>query len=207
MMEERFVATQVLKQKSSYKFSLGARRKMNRVRKRYEDTVVPKLKEEFNYGNVMQVPKLKKIVLNSGLGEAVQNSKVIDHAVYAMTQISGQKPVVTKAKKSIAGFKLREGMPIGCKVTLRGARMYDFFDRFVSIALPRVRDFRGTPTKGFDGRGNYTMGIKEQIVFPEIDIDKVDKIRGMDVTFVTSAETDKEARVLLSELGIPFRKK
>lgn len=179
---------------------------MNRVQKRYQEEAVGQLKSEFQYKNVMQVPKLQKIVLNTGLGEAVQNSKVIDSAVYAMTQISGQKPVVTRAKKSIAGFKLREGMPIGCKVTLRNERMYDFLDRLISVALPRVRDFRGTPTKGFDGRGNYTIGIKENIVFPEIEIDKIDKIRGLDITFVTSAETDAEARSLLRHLGMPFKK-
>ena len=179
---------------------------MSRVRARYQEEAVGKLKDEFKYGNIMEVPKLQKIVLNAGLGEAVQNSKVIDSAVYAMTRISGQKPVVTKAKKSIAGFKLREGMPIGCKVTLRNQRMYDFLDRLITVALPRVRDFRGTPTRGFDGRGNYTMGIKENIVFPEIEIDKIDKIRGLDITFVTSAKTDDEAQSLLKHLGMPFRK-
>lgn len=179
---------------------------MSRVKTRYQEEVTGKLKDEFKYGNVMEVPKLQKIVLNAGLGEAVQNSKIIDSAVYAMTRISGQKPIVTRAKKSIAGFKLREGMPIGCKVTLRNQRMYDFLDRLVTVALPRVRDFRGTPTRGFDGRGNYTMGVKENIVFPEIEIDKIDKIRGLDITFVTSAKTDAEARSLLQHLGMPFKK-
>lgn len=179
---------------------------MNRVQKRYKEEAVKGLQEEYNYSNVMQVPKLQKIVLNTGLGEAVSNSKVIDSAVYALTQISGQKPVVTRAKKSIASFKLREGMPIGAKVTLRNQRMYDFLDRLITVALPRVRDFRGVPTKGFDGRGNYTMGIRENIVFPEIEIDKIDKIRGLDITFVTSAKNDTEARSLLKHIGIPFRK-
>lgn len=179
---------------------------MNRILKRYNEEVVPAMMEEFKYKNVMQVPKLKKIVLNNGLGEAVQNSKVIDYAVYAMTQISGQKPVVTKARKSIATFKVREGMPLGVTVNMRKARMWDFLDRLVTIALPRVSDFRGVPKKGFDGRGNYTMGLKEQIVFPEVNMDKLDRIRGMDITFVTTAETDEEGRALLRHLGLPFRK-
>lgn len=178
----------------------------NRVKKKYKEEVVPRLKEKFSYSSVMQVPKLEKIVLNCGMGEAVANSKSIEYAEYALRQMSGQKPVITKARKSIASFKLREGMPIGCCVTLRGKRMYDFFDRLVTVALPRVRDFRGTPRKGFDGRGNYTMGIKEQIVFPEVDLDKLDKIRGMDITFVTSARTNDEGFALLEELGMPFRK-
>jgi len=179
---------------------------MSRVLERYRKEVVPALTKEFKYNNVMQVPKLVKIVLNAGVGEATQNSKALDHVVYAMTQISGQKPVVTKAKKAVASFKLRAGQPIGVMVTLRKRRMYDFFDRLVSVALPRVKDFRGTPRKGFDGFGNYTMGIKEQIVFPEIDIDKLDKVRGLHVTFVTSAKTDEEGRALLAALGLPFRK-
>jgi len=179
---------------------------MSLVQKRYKEEAIGKLKQEFDYKNVMQIPKLEKVVLNAGLGEAVQNAKIIDNAVYAMTQISGQKPVVTKAKKSIATYKLREGQAIGCKVTLRGRRMYDFLDRFFTVALPRVRDFRGVPKKGFDGRGNYTMGIKEQIVFPEINIDKLDKVRGMDITFVTTAQTDAEAKSLLENMGLPFRK-
>jgi large subunit ribosomal protein L5 len=179
---------------------------MSIAKKKYNDEVVPALMDEFKYKSKMQVPHLEKIVLNCGVGEAVVNGKAMDHVVYALTQISGQKPVVTRAKKSIASFRLREGMPIGCKVTLRSARMFDFFDRLVNVALPRVRDFRGTPTKGFDGRGNYTLGVTEQIVFPEVDIDKLDKIRGMDITFVTSAKTDDEGRSLLQNMGIPFRK-
>ena len=160
--------------------------------------------EKFGYKNVMQLPKLEKIVLNMGLGEAIANSKAMDNAVEDMTIIVGQKPVITRAKKSIAGFKLREGMPIGVKVTLRGERMYEFLDRLISIALPRMRDFRGINPKSFDGRGNYTMGIKEQLIFPEIEYDKVDKIRGMDITVVTSAPTDEEAFELLKQLGMPF---
>ena len=179
---------------------------MNRVQEKYQKEVMSALKEEWGYKSDIQVPKLQKIVLNTGVGEAVQNSKIMETVVYAMTQISGQKPVVRKAKKSIAAFKLREGMPIGCSVTLRKERMYDFFDRLVSVALPRVRDFRGTPRKGFDGNGNYTMGIKEQVVFPEINMDKLDKIRGLQVSFVTNAKSDDEARSLLSNLGLPFRK-
>ncbi|MCL4125266.1 UNVERIFIED_CONTAM: hypothetical protein GTU68_056326 [Idotea baltica] len=173
---------------------------------KYKNEVVPALKEEQGYKTDIQVPEVKKVILNTGVGEAVQNSKVMDVVNYAMTRISGQKPVIRKAKKSIANFKLREGMPIGCSVTLRRERMYDFMDRLISVALPRVRDFRGVPTKGFDGRGNYNMGIKEQVVFPEIDMDKLDKIRGLQLTFVTTAKTDDEARVLLTKLGLPFRK-
>ena len=173
---------------------------------RYKEDVIPAMMQEFEYKNINQVPKLVKVVLNNGLGEAVQNSKVIESAVYAMTQISGQKPLITKAKKSIAGFKLREGMPIGCATTLRNHRMYDFVDRLVAVALPRVSDFRGIPKRGFDGRGNYTMGVKEQIVFPEVEMDKLDKVRGMDITFVTTAKTDEEGKALLKHLGLPFRK-
>jgi large subunit ribosomal protein L5 len=180
---------------------------MTRLYEKYKEEVAPALKTEFAYSSVMQVPKLEKIVLNAGVGEASANAKVMDYVLYAMAQASGQKAVVTRAKKSIAGFKLREGMAIGAKVTLRRARMYEFLDRLISVALPRVRDFRGTPTKGFDGRGNYTLGIKEQIIFPEIEMDKLDKIRGFDVTFVTSAKTDDEGRALLQKLGIPFRTK
>lgn len=179
---------------------------MSRVRDQYEKQVVPALKAEYKYKSAMQVPKLKKIVLNMGVGECTSNSKVIEYAEYALTQMSGQKPVITRAKKSIAAFKLRQGMPIGCAVTLRGARMYAFFDRLVSVALPRVRDFRGIPKKGFDGRGNYTLGLKENIVFPEVNIDRLDKVRGVDVTFVTSAESDEQGRALLTQLGLPFRK-
>lgn len=178
---------------------------MNRLQERYTKEVVPALMKEFKYSSPMQVPKLSKIVLNAGVGEVVTNSKSIEYAVYAMTQVGGQKPMVTRSKKSIAAFKLRANLPIGCMVTLRKERMYDFFDRLVSVALPRVRDFRGTPTKGFDGRGNYTLGVKEQIVFPEIEMDKLDKIRGMDITFVTTAKTDEEGRALLAHLGMPFR--
>ena len=178
---------------------------MNRLQERYNKEVVPALMKEFKYSSPMQVPKLVKIVLNAGVGEVVQNSKSIDYAVYAMTQVSGQKPMVTRSKKAIAAFKLRANLPIGCMVTLRKDRMFEFFDRLVSVALPRVRDFRGTPVKGFDGRGNYTLGIKEQIVFPEIEMDKLDKIRGMDITFVTTARTDEEGKALLTKLGLPFR--
>ncbi len=179
---------------------------MNRLYDTYKDTIVPALMKEFGFKSPMQVPKLKKIVLNAGVGEAVANSKAIEYAEYAMTQISGQKPVVTKSKKAIANFKLKENQAIGCMVTLRGERMYSFLDRLISVALPRVRDFRGTPKRGFDGRGNYTLGIKEQIVFPEVVMDRLDKIRGMDITFVTSAQTDDEGRALLTHLGMPFRK-
>jgi large subunit ribosomal protein L5 len=179
---------------------------MNRVQEHYRNTVVPALMKEFNYSTPMQVPRLLKIVLNVGIGETTSNSKAVDFAVYGITQISGQKPMVTRSKKAISAFKLRENLPIGCMVTLRREKMYNFFDRLVAVALPRVRDFRGTPTRGFDGRGNYTMGIKEQIVFPEIVTDKLDKIRGMDVTFVTTAKTDEEGRALLAHLGLPFRK-
>ena len=178
---------------------------MTRVAEKYKQEVVPSIMEEFKYGNVMQVPKLEKIVINMGLGSAVQDIKVIDHAVRDMTTITGQKPVVTRARKSIASFKLRAGMPIGCMVTLRGQRMYEFFDRLVNYSLPRIRDFRGISEKSFDGRGNYTMGLREQIIFPEIEYDKVDKIRGMNITITTTATNDNEARALLKNLGVPFR--
>ena len=161
---------------------------------------------KFEYTSVMQVPKVDKIVINMGVGDAVQNTKALDAAVEDLTIISGQKPVVTKAKKSIAGFRLREGMPIGAKVTLRGERMYEFFDKLISISLPRVRDFRGVSKKAFDGRGNYTLGVKEQLIFPEIDYDKVSKIRGMDIVIVTTANSDEEARELLTQFGMPFQK-
>ena len=177
---------------------------MARLKEKYNQEVSKALMEKFGYKNVMQLPKLEKIVLNMGLGEAIANSKAMDNAVEDMTIIVGQKPVITRAKKSIAGFKLREGMPIGVKVTLRGERMYEFLDRLISIALPRMRDFRGINPKSFDGRGNYTMGIKEQLIFPEIEYDKVDKIRGMDITVVTSAPTDEEAFELLKQIGMPF---
>ncbi|GGA53775.1 50S ribosomal protein L5 [Kroppenstedtia guangzhouensis] len=176
------------------------------LKERYKQEISPSLMKKFDYTSPMQVPKVEKVVINMGVGEAVQNPKVLDGAVEDLTQISGQKPVVTRAKKSIAGFKLREGMPIGAKVTLRGQRMYDFLDKLINVALPRVRDFRGISPKAFDGRGNYTLGLKEQLVFPEIDYDKVDKVRGMDVVIVTTANTDEEARELLTRMGMPFRK-
>ena len=171
----------------------------------YKDEIISKLTEEFQYTNVMAVPKLEKIVLNVGVGEAIQDKKVLDTIVSNMALITGQQPVTTKAKKSISNFKLREGMPIGCKVTLRGRIMNEFLDRLVTLALPRTRDFQGVPDKSFDGRGNYTMGIKEHTIFPEIDTDKVTKMHGMDVTFVTSAETDEEAYALLKHFGMPFK--
>ena len=177
-----------------------------RIKARYAAEVAPKLKEEFGYTSTMQVPRLQKIVINMGVGDAIQNVKVLDVAVEELTAIAGQKAVVRKAKKSVAQFKLRAGMPIACMVTLRGTRMWEFMDRLVSLSLPRVRDFRGVPTKSFDGRGNYTLGLKEQLIFQEIDYSKVDKIKGMNVTFVTSAPTDPEARALLAHLGMPFRK-
>lgn len=179
---------------------------MNQLQSYYAEQVAPKLKEKFNYSNVHQVPKLEKIVLNMGLGEAIQNIKILESAVEELTNIAGQKPVITRAKKSIAAFKLREGMPIGCMVTLRHGRMFDFFNKLVNIALPRVRDFRGISPKAFDGRGNYSLGIKEQIIFPEIDYDKIDKIKGMNISIVTTAKTDEEGRELLTLMGMPFRK-
>ncbi|CEE00002.1 hypothetical protein B4064_0067 [Caldibacillus thermoamylovorans] len=179
---------------------------MNRLKEKYIKEIVPSLMSKFNYKSVMQVPKLEKIVVNMGVGDAVQNSKALDNAVEELTLITGQKPVVTRAKKSIAGFRLREGMPIGAKVTLRGERMYDFLDKLVSVSLPRVRDFRGVSKNAFDGRGNYTLGIKEQLIFPEIDYDKVAKVRGMDIVIVTTANTDEESRELLTQLGMPFKK-
>ena len=179
---------------------------MSRLKDFYEAQIVPEMTKKFSYTNKLAVPKLEKIIINMGVGEARENAKVLDGAVRDMSIISGQKPVVTKAKKSIANFKLREGMNIGCKVTLRGDRMYEFVDRLVNIALPRVRDFRGVKANSFDGRGNYTMGIKEQLIFPEIEYDKVDKIRGMDIVFVTTAKTDEEARELLRLFGMPFAK-
>jgi large subunit ribosomal protein L5 len=176
-----------------------------RMQEFYKNEVVPALMSKFQYKSIMQVPKLEKIVINMGLGEAVANPKILDSAVQDLQAISGQKPVVTKAKKSIAGFKIREGMPIGAKVTLRGDRMYYFLDKLFNIALPRVRDFRGISPKSFDGRGNYTLGLKEQLIFPEIEYDKVDKVRGMDIVFVTTAKTDEEAREFLRLMGAPFR--
>jgi len=176
-----------------------------RLRKKYKDEIIPQLMKDFSLQNVMQVPKLERVVVNMGLGEAVQNAKLIESAVAELTAITGRKPVITRAKKSIATFKLREGMPIGAMVTLRGEQMYDFVDRLVSIALPRTRDFKGVSPKAFDGRGNYTLGIREQIVFPEINYDKIDRIKGMNVTFVTTAKTDEQGRALLKSLGMPFR--
>ncbi|MEW6572437.1 MAG: 50S ribosomal protein L5 [Bacillota bacterium] len=178
---------------------------MSRLKDKYRKEVVPALMDKFGYKNVMQVPRLEKVTVNVGLGEAIQNPKAIDAAVEDLKIITGQKPVVTRAKKSIAAFKLRAGMQIGAKVTLRGQRMYDFVDKVVNVVLPRVRDFRGVSPKSFDGRGNYTLGMREQIIFPEIDYDKVDKVRGMDITFVTTAKTDEEARELLRLLGMPFQ--
>ena len=179
---------------------------MARLREKYNNEVKNALNEKFQYKSVMQIPKLEKIVVNMGLGEAKDNTKLIQVAVEEMATITGQQPVVTKAKKSIANFKLRAGMPIGVKVTLRGEKMYEFLDRFVNIALPRVRDFRGVNPNSFDGRGNYTLGIKEQLIFPEIEYDKVDKVRGMDITFVTTANSDEEAREFLRLMGMPYSK-
>ena len=177
-----------------------------RLKKEYNSNIVNSLKKEFNYTNVMQVPKLEKIVISRGVGSAVSDKKLIDHAIDELTQISGQKAIATLSKKDVASFKLRKGMPIGAKVTLRGERMFEFLDRLVTFALPRVRDFQGVKSSGFDGRGNYNLGITEQIIFPEIDIDKVNKIGGMDISFVTTAKTDKEAKSLLNEMGLPFKK-
>jgi large subunit ribosomal protein L5 len=177
-----------------------------RLKQEYKDKVVSALTEEFGYKNVMQVPKLKKIVISKGVGAAVSDKKLIDHAIDELTMISGQKAVATLSKKDVASFKLRKGMPIGVRVTLRGEQMYEFLDRLVTSALPRVRDFNGIKAGGFDGRGNYNLGVVEQIIFPEINIDKINKISGMDITFVTSADTDKEAKSLLTEMGLPFQK-
>ncbi len=177
---------------------------MARLKERYASEIVPALKEKFQYDNIMEVPKLVKIVVNMGLGEAIANPKAMDAAVGDLTMITGQKPIITKAKKSVAAFKVREGMSIGCKVTLRGEKMYEFCDRLISVALPRVRDFKGVSAKAFDGRGNYTLGLKEQLIFPEIEYDKIDRVRGMEVCFVTSAKTDEEAKELLRLMGMPF---
>ena len=177
---------------------------MNRLQERYEKEVVPAMMEKFGYKNIMQVPKIEKVVINMGVGEAKDNPKVLESAVSDLQIIAGQKPVLTRAKKSVANFKIRENMALGCKVTLRKTNMYEFVDKLVSIALPRVRDFRGVSAKAFDGRGNYSLGIKDQLIFPEIEYDKVDKVRGMDIIFVTSANTDEEARELLRFLGMPF---
>ena len=178
---------------------------MSRLRQRYEKDVIPALKKEFGYKNVMAIPRIQKVVVNMGLGEATQNAKIIDAGVDEVARITGQKPVVTRAKKSIAQFKVRKGMPIGTMVTLRGERMWEFLDRLISVALPRVRDFRGVSPRGFDGRGNYTLGLRDQLLFPEIDYMKVDKARGMNISVVTSARTDEESRKLLQLLGVPFR--
>lgn len=178
---------------------------MSDIKKQYQEEVVPKLMETFGYKNLMEVPKLEKIVLNMGLGEAIKNGKIIDSAVAEMTTITGQKPVITKAKKSIAAFKLREGMPIGCMTTLRKEKMWDFLNRLINISLPRVRDFRGISGKAFDGRGNYSLGVREQIIFPEIDYDKIDQIKGLNITIVTTAKNDAEGKELLKLLGMPFR--
>lgn len=179
---------------------------MSRLFELYNSQIKNELREKFNYGNVMEIPKLEKIVINIGVGEAVGNSKALDAAVSDLTIISGQKPVITRAKKSIANFKIRENMPLGCKVTLRGEKMYEFLDKLINIAIPRVRDFRGVSATSFDGRGNYSLGVKEQLIFPEIDYDKIDKVRGMDIIIVTTAETDEEARELLRAFGMPFKK-
>ncbi|HCX0302941.1 TPA: 50S ribosomal protein L5 [Staphylococcus aureus] len=179
---------------------------MNRLKEKFNIEVTENLMKKFNYSSVMEVPKIDKIVVNMGVGDAVQNSKVLDNAIEELELITGQKPLVTKAKKSIATFRLREGMPIGAKVTLRGERMYEFLDKLISVSLPRVRDFQGVSKKAFDGRGNYTLGVKEQLIFPEIDYDKVSKVRGMDIVIVTTANTDEEARELLANFGMPFRK-
>ncbi len=179
---------------------------MNRLNQKYKETVVPALMKQFNYTSVMEVPRIDKVVINIGVGDAIANSKALDDAVAELAAITGQAPVITKAKKSIANFKLREGMPIGCKVTLRREKMYDFLDKLMNISLPRVRDFRGVSDTSFDGRGNYTLGIKEQIIFPEIDYDKINKVRGMDVVIVTTAKTNEEAKALLTEMGMPFKK-
>lgn len=179
---------------------------MNRLEQKYKETVIPALMEKFQYKNVMEVPAVEKVVVNIGVGDAIQNAKALEDAVRELEQITGQKAVVTRAKKSIANFKLRAGMPIGCKVTLRSEKMYDFLDKLMNISLPRVRDFHGVSDTSFDGRGNYTLGVKEQLIFPEIDYDKVSKIRGMDIVIVTSAKTNEEAKALLSDMGMPFKK-
>ena len=179
---------------------------MNRLKEKYNKEVVPALIEKFEYKSVMQAPKVEKFVVNMGVGEAVSNAKALDKAVEELQIITGQKPLITKAKKSIAGFRLREGMPIGAKVTLRGERMYEFLDKLVTVSLPRVRDFHGVSKKAFDGRGNYTLGVKEQLIFPEVDYDLVDKVRGLDIVIVTTANTDEESRELLTQLGMPFQK-
>ena len=179
---------------------------MNRLNQKYKETVVPALMKKFEYKSVMEVPCIDKVVINMGVGDAIANTKALEEAVAELAAITGQAPVITRAKKSIANFKVREGMPIGCKVTLRREKMYDFLDKLMNISLPRVRDFRGVSDTSFDGRGNYTLGVKEQIIFPEIDYDKVNKVRGMDIVIVTTAKTNEEARALLAEMGMPFKK-
>jgi len=179
---------------------------MARLKETFESEMIPRLKQDLQLNNVMQVPRVEKVVINMGLGEAIQNIKVLESAVEELGRITGQKAVITRAKKSIAQFKLREGMPIGCMVTLRRERAYEFLDRLINIALPRVRDFKGISAKAFDGRGNYTLGIREQIIFPEIDLEKIDKVKGLNITIVTTAETDEQGRALLREMGMPFRK-
>ena len=178
-----------------------------KLKDRYKEDAIPALKEKFNYENIYQVPRLEKVIINMGVGEAAQNVKILDSAVNELTKIAGQKPVVTRAKKSIATYKLRQGMPVGTMVTLRGSKMYDFLQKLISVALPRIRDFRGINDRSFDGRGNYSLGLKEQMLFPEIKYDEVDKTRGMDISIVTTAKTDEEAKALLAELGMPFRKR
>ncbi|HEY9809242.1 MAG TPA: 50S ribosomal protein L5 [Halomicronema sp.] len=177
----------------------------DRLKKRYQETIVPKLMEQFNYTNIHQVPKVIKVTVNRGMGDAAQNAKAMEASLQEIGIITGQKPVVTRAKKAIAGFKIRQGMPVGIMVTLRGDRMYDFLDRLINLSLPRIRDFRGISPKSFDGRGNYTLGIREQLIFPEVEYDKVDQIRGMDISIITTANTDEEGRALLKEMGMPFR--
>lgn len=178
---------------------------MARLQQFYRETVTPRLREQFNYQNVMEIPRISKVTLNMGVGEAVADKKIMDHAVGNLTQIAGQKPIITLSRKSIAGFKIRSGWPIGCKVTLRRDRMYEFLDRLINIAIPRIRDFRGFSARAFDGRGNYSLGVREQIIFPEIDYDKIDAIRGLDITITTTARTDEEGRALLAAFNFPFR--
>ncbi len=206
MAETKKTAVKAAEKKAAAKPARKVEGYTPRLQQKYKDTVVAELVKEFGYTTPMMAPRLEKIVINMGVGDATQNSKALDDAVNDLTILAGQKPVITKAKKSIATFKLREGQAIGCKVTLRGARMYEFLDKLVSIALPRVRDFRGISKNAFDGHGNYTLGVKEQLIFPEIDYDKVGKVRGMDIVIVTTARSDKEAYALLDKLGMPFRK-
>ncbi len=180
---------------------------MSRLKTYYQQTIIPKLKEQFGYSNVHQVPKVTKVIINRGLGEASQNAKALESSLSELAVITGQKPVVTRAKKAIAGFKIRQGMPVGAMVTLRAEKMYSFLDRLINLALPRIRDFRGTSPKSFDGRGNYSLGVREQLIFPEVEYDSIDQIRGFDISIVTTANTDEEARALLKEMGMPFREK